>query len=75
MESTVADFWRMIVEKKVKAIVMLANFYQLDQHGVKKVIKFFTCKINVLILISCFYRYNAFHIGMIRRLKNLVNIK
>ena len=37
MASTVFDFWRMIYEKNVKAIVMLANFYQMDKNGEYKV--------------------------------------
>ena len=30
---TVDDFWRMLIEKNVPAIVMLANFEQTDIHG------------------------------------------
>jgi protein tyrosine phosphatase len=37
LSSTVDDFWRMIYEKNVKAIVMLANFYQINKYGEKKV--------------------------------------
>ena len=37
MSNTVADFWRMIDEKNVKAIVMLANFEQLNDRGELKV--------------------------------------
>jgi hypothetical protein len=34
---TVSDFWRMIDEKDIKAVVMLANFYQINQKGELKV--------------------------------------
>ena len=37
MNTTVTDFWRMIDEKNVKAIVMLANFYQMNERGELKV--------------------------------------
>ena len=37
LSSTLVDFWRMIYEKDVQAIVMLANFYQLNHKGELKV--------------------------------------
>ena len=39
MSHTVSDFWRMLDEKNVKAIVMLANFEQLNHRGVYQVIQ------------------------------------
>ena len=70
MYNTVADFWRMIDETNVKAIVMLTNFEQLNQRGVYQV-NYFIYKIRKQNHFLVFSRNNVILIGTITTTKLL----